>query len=214
MLVLAVGLLAGSTAQATSSSAEVFTLAQLQDGASFLSGDGNLEFSDFGFTAIGFDEAAFDDFIVVQRERGFRMISEYGAGFGPGAIEMTYTVTAGRGLDIDSASIPFLGLFDEMFEGPLEVAWMASNGASLTGSSDDDEFPWGGGISTSFDPITSLMVEQVSTLPALQSGSGRAKVENGFTVVDDSIPVPEPASGALLGLGLLVALSARGRSRS
>ncbi len=185
---------------------DIVTVAELQSGASFLSDDGGLEFSDFNFTAVGFDDSAFDTFLVQPREQGFRLILGFGDLFGPGSLEMTYTVSAGKSAGIDSASIPFLALIQAVGASPLEVSWDASNGASLFGSSDDtDNFPWPG-LSTDFDPVASLMVDQIVSLSV---GSGIAKVENAFTTIE----VPEAGSGALFAMGIWAALVGSRRSR-
>lgn len=185
---------------------DIVSVADLQAGGSFLSDDGTLEFSDFDFTAVGFDDSVFDTFLVQPREQGFRLILGFGDLFGPGSLEMSYTVSAGKSAGIDSASIPFLALIEAVGASPLEVGWGASNGASLFGSSDDTvNFPWPG-VSTDFDPVGSLMVDQIVTL---SRGSGIAKVENAFDVV----AVPEAGSGVLLAMGLFAALAGARRSR-
>jgi hypothetical protein len=205
LVCLSFGLLFAAPATADSWD-DIVTVSALQDGASFLSDDGLLEFSDFSFTAVGFDDAAFDDFLVQPRDSGFRLILGFGDLFGPGSLEMSYSVTASSGLAIDAASIPFLALIEAVGgASPLEVDWEASNGATLFGSSDDTvHFPWPG-VSTHFDPEASLLVDQVVTL---SKGSGIAKVENAF----DTVEVPEAGSGVLLAAGLLGALFARRRA--
>ena len=205
-VVAAIAALLSAGAASAAWDGDIVTVAQLQAGGSFLSDDGSLEFSDFHFTAVGFDDSAFDEFLVQPREQGFRLILGFGDLFGPGSLEMTYTVYAGKGTAIDSASIPFLALIEAVGASPFEVTWGASNGASLFGSSDDsDNFPWPG-VSTTFDPVGSLMVQQIATL---SQGSGIAKVENAFKLVD----VPEASSGVLLAVGLWAALAGSRRRR-
>lgn len=203
-LVLVLGI--GGTASAGSDwSADPVRVADLQDGGMLLSGDGLLEFRDFEFTAVGFHDSVFDQYLAEPRDQGFRLLLGLGDPFGPGRLEMRYTVTAAAGFAFDGAGIPFLALLEAIGASPLlEVDWQASNGASLFGTSDDlDHFPWPG-VATGFDPATSLTVEQIVTLGG---GSGIAKVENAFRLTE----LPEPGSGVLLAVGLAGALAARQR---
>ena len=205
---LLVALVAGNASAGRAWDLEILTVQELQDGAGFSSGSGAVAFSDFEFTAIGFDESAFDEYLVQPRDDGFRLILGFGDLFGPGTLAMRYTATAASGLALDGAGIPFLALLEAIGASPLlEVEWSGDNGASLFGSSSNTEdFPWPG-VSTRFDPVASVVVEQLITL---SGGSGIAKVENSFRVVK---VVPEPATAALLALAFVGAVAAGRRDR-
>lgn len=145
---------------------DLVSIGDLEDGGSLTSGNGLLTFSDFEFTAVGFSDPLLDHFFVQPRDQGLQLLMGLRDPFG--SLEMRYTVTAAEGFAIDEASIPLLLLLKAGSDPLLEVDWHASNGASLYGSTGDHEnFPWPG-VSTSFDAVTGLMVEQTITL-----GDGR-----------------------------------------
>ena len=183
---------------------DILTVSDLQAGGSLLSDEGAFRFSDFSFTAIGFDDAAFEQFYVQPIGQGFRLILGFGTLFGPGSLEMTYTVVPTSPVGIDGAAIPRIGLLDEIGADPVaSVSWDASNGATMGGMATDFfGFP---GVSVDFDPEPSLVVDQIV---GLTGGSGVVKVENTYRVTK----LPEPGSGLLLGAGLIAALTAPRRA--
>jgi hypothetical protein len=187
------------------------TAAQLQAGESIDSEDGWFTFSDFHFGGVGFDEEQLDEYLVQPQDSGFKLILGFGELFGPGSLEMFYTATAKMSHQIDAAEISLVALYDATDADPLvEVGWEGSNGAMMeTTATGPPSFPFPG-VSTSFDPISSLMVRQVVTL---STGSGVVKVQNGYS---HTKLVPEPGSGLLVasGLGLAtVATTRRARRR-
>ena len=75
----------------------------------------------------------------------------------------------------------------------VEVMWQASNGAMLAVSTTEGGYL--DGISTSFDPVLSLRIDQSVSF---FGGEGIVKVENAF----DHVPsVPEPGTGMMLVAG-------------
>lgn len=187
---------------------ELISLSGLEDGISFDSKDGEFTFSDFEFTAVDFDERALDIFFVRPIADGFRlMVGFVHDFFGPGDLEIHYTVTANGPNGINEASIPRLGVLDL---GPrstplLQVYWDGSNGADLyaeaTGLGGFDA------VSTDFGSIDSFQVDQ---LLSLSGRVGIAKLENTFAT--GQVAVPEPTTGVLIVVGLL-GLAVAGRPR-
>lgn len=209
-LVSSISGVAAAPAWADGLDANIQTLVELEAGASFDSNDGWFTFSDFDFTAVGFDDSAFDQYLVQPQDRGFKLILGFGDLYGPGSLEMVYTVTTSMSHLIDSAAIPLIALFEGIGVDPLvEVEWDASNGATMSSSATGPpSYPFSG-VSVTFDPTLSLIVEQIVTF---SNGKGIVKVENQFT----QVALPEPGSGLLVGLGLSFAavLTIRRRSRT
>jgi hypothetical protein len=169
-------------------------LSDLEAGAVFESENGMFSFSDFDFTAVGFDDSALDDYLVAPRDDGFRLLLGFGSPFGPAAaLEMTYKVTTIGPFDLSGASIPFLAVFEAFGGTPLaEVNWMASNGATMSTSTSSGGFL--DDVSTSFAPVGMLMVEQVVSMSGAEA---IVKVENAFQKVER---VPEPGTGAMIAI--------------
>lgn len=197
--------LSGSAGASTLWDDGLVRLSDLQAGAEFESENGAFSFSDFDFTAIGFDEGNLQDYLVAPREDGFRLLLGFGSLFGPDStIEMTYTVTGNGPYGIGGASIPLLWILQNMGGSPLaEVVWEASNGATMSAST--MEGGWLDGVETSFDPVRSLMVRQTVSLTG---AVGIVKVENAF----DHEHIPEPGTGMLFAAGFGAWILTRRRS--
>lgn len=180
------------------------TVADLDAGADFASGNGAFVFSDFDFTAIGFDESRFDDFLVNPYSIGFRLILGFTEPFETGSLQMTYTVTGSPG--IGSGRIPFFGMLDPTGTDPFaQVELTTSNGVVLGGSTTD--FTSWQPTEAFFDREGSLLVSQVVTLTG---GRGTLKLDNDFNVSK----VPEPGTGPMLALGIAAWIALRRRSRA
>jgi hypothetical protein len=205
-VVVALGLAAGS-AEAARDLPGFFRFGDLEAGLEVDSLDGVFTFSDFEFTVSGFDDTYLDDYLLVARESGFRLLLGFGAPFDEvSSVEMTYQVTANGPFAIAGASIPLFWILDAVGPDPLaEVAWQASNGAVLETSVMDGGFI--DGVGTTFAPVPALTVSQIVTL---SSGlEAIVKIENAFEPVD---VVPEPGTGLLVVLALGAGIAAR-RSR-
>lgn len=191
----AIALLLSQAAQADSSPMPDLRVSDLQAGDSFESLSGAFTFSDFEFTAVGFDESLFEEFLVLPSGLGFRIILGFFEPFGPGSLEMSYLVSANNGFDIGSARIPFFGLLDPMGSDPIAgVGLAASNGVALAGTATD--FTSWQSIEAFFDGEHSLRVDEVLDL---SGGKGTLKLDNDFNVPK---LLPEPATGLMLALGL------------
>jgi len=206
---LLVGLVLASPAQALSfGSHDLLSLSELEDGISFDSKSGEFTFSDFQFTAVDFDERALDIFFVRPIADGFRlMVGFVHDFFGPGDLEIQYTVTVNGPNGIDEAAIPRLGVLDlSPRSSPLlQVFWNGSNGADLYAEATR---PGGfDAVSTEFGAINSFQVDE---LLSLSGRIGIAKLENTFAT--GQVAVPEPTTGVLMVVGLL-GLAVAGRPR-
>jgi hypothetical protein len=205
-----VGLLLASPAQALGfGHHDLISLSALEDGLSFDSKDGEFTFSDFDFTALDFDESALDIYFIRPIAGGFRLMLGFVHDFfGPGNLEISYTVTANGSNGITQASIPLLGVLDlaPRSDPLLQVDWEGSNGASLYAEATRlGGFP---GVSTDFVSSESIQVEE---LLSLSGRVGIAKLENTFSSLPSS--VPEPTTGALMVTGLM-GLVLAGRPRT
>ena len=180
-------------------------VSELEAGASFESLNGAFTFSDFDFTAIGFDDSLFEECLVHPDNMGFRLILGFADPFGPGSLEMSYTVTANPGFGIGGVRIPFLGLLNPMGSDPLAaVELTTSNGVMLSGSTTD--FTSWETIFEFFDPEESL---RVSELVTLSGGKGTLKLDTDFKPVSG---VPEPGTGLMLALGIGAWMALRRRA--
>ena len=185
-------LLLSSSAHAVS-----FTLAQLNSGTSFDSGDGTLTFSDFHVTKTKKLSGDLSLYTVTVLPDGFSLSSsEFNATSGGlRKLDLTYKVTAKSGV-ITGAGVDMVASLTSgrvKVEKDIEDSDSASDLGTflitlLTGSrsilSDSDTFPPG---ALSFDVSEEVRIKKVSSLTS---------VSNSYTTV------PEPATLSLLSLGL------------
>jgi hypothetical protein len=212
-LVVAV-LLLGSVAPASA-----MTLLDLNEGTSFLSGDGNLEFSfDAGSVALGGAlNADLSNYSVITRDDGFRIVGPIAVADGNmGDIVLDYNVSSTRGManPIVSAEVFFNGSVSAAgspggLMASAKVVQDFSNGSSLGVGATGGGF-WDKSDSVDFAPIDSLDVSlRDIEVKSLEVGQLAA-----ISVIDQRFNVvPEPGTAMLMLSGGLTGLAVMGVSR-